>query len=295
MAIGQAVNLSADANDAFTTDASGMLRPSSWDVGALQFGGSDTSGTSSIGSDTATSTACQNIDSLIAKTNALEAQGKVKFNNVEGFFTAYKVFSPNFFTYIQNQDYPLFTHIIQSAGNVYMNGACTIPAFDLPMEAIVTGTPCDSINVVSGAPLTGTRAIEMRSVAGGEAGVAQKIQTIMGQGCTGFYIRFQLYLPANFTAHKTSWTSGHYAFVPFLQVLDSAASGIFQFLLDQDTTNYNNIVLEVDTVVTSVACFKRFGNQHSGSLSVQCHLPGFGLDPLSLKALLYTHMPVRRQ
>jgi GH18 family chitinase len=252
LALNTALNLSGDANDAFTTDASGMLRPSSWDVGALQFGGSDTSGTSSIGSDTATSTACQNIDSLIAKTNALEAQGNVKFNNVEGFFTAYKVFSPNFFTYIQNQDYQLFTHIIQSAGNVYMNGACTIPAFDLPMEAIVTGTPCDSINVVSGAPLTGTSAIEMHSVAGGEAGVAQKIQTIMGQGCTGFYIRFQLYLPANFTAHKTSWTSGHYAFVPFLQVLDSAASGIFQFLLDQDTTNYNNIVLEVDTVVTSV-------------------------------------------
>ena len=234
------------------------------------------------------------IDSLIAKTNALEAQGNVKFNNVEGFFTAYKVFSPNFFTYIQNQDYPLFTHIIQSAGNVYMNGACTIPAFDLPMEAIVTGTPCDSINVVSGAPLTGTRAIEMRSVAGGEAGVAQKIQTIMGQGCTGFYIRFQLYLPANFTAHKTSWTSGHYAFVPFLQVLDSAASGIFQFLLDQDTTNYNNIVLEVDTVVTSVPVSR------GSVMSIQVHYQynaacRVWIGSLSLKALLYTHMPVRRQ
>jgi hypothetical protein len=249
---GQALNLSSDSNDPFTNDAGGMLRPSSWDAGALQFGGNDTLSSSSSGSDTAASAACQNIDSLIAKTNALEAQINVKFNNVEGFFTAYKVFSPDFFTYIQNQDYGLFTHVIQSSGNVYMNGACTIPAFDLPMEAVVTGAPCDSLNVVSGTPLTGTSAIEMRSVAGGEAGVAQKIQTIMGQGCTGFYMRYQMYLPANFTAHKTSWTSSHYAYVPFLQVLDSAATGIFQFLLDQDTTNYNNILLEVDTVVTSV-------------------------------------------
>jgi GH18 family chitinase len=256
LARGAGINLSTDANDPFNTDINNIVRPSAWDVGASEYGAtSDSVSGISIGLDTAASAACIDYAPNDSATMQLERQGPVSLKYLEGYFVSYKVFSLNFFTYF-NQDWNLFTGILDSFGNVFMNGNVVEPAFDLPMEAIVTGSPCDSINVVSGIPFTGNavhddsvNSIELRSVAGGEAGVAQKIETIIGQGGTSFYARWQMYVPSNYTAYGAPWAYGGSEYQSFMYVIDSLNTHEFYLDFKQDTVNRDNIKVWADTVL----------------------------------------------
>jgi GH18 family chitinase len=278
LALGVGKNLSADLGDPFNDNIDGKLRGSIWNSGAADTVTASIDTTTPPPVDTSSSGCTPNATNDNKTIALIEQPGKESFKYVEGYWVSYKVFSANYFTFFK-QDYPMFTHVIDSFGNVFMDGNVTTPSWGLPMEAIVGTTPADTLKIVQGIPFTGTPAdtsnhsIEIRSTASGMAGLANKIQTIIGQGGKNFYVRFKIYIPSNYLLQQTSWdTYDHYAYQSIFFIIDNnpmhsdSAWQTTSVSLRQDVTNPTNLVLMADTGVTSYTV------PRGATLNIQIHI-----------------------